>query len=88
MPEAEKQYGLTLTGRSTLTVTGVTEVDSFNEEMVALSTQDGPLTVLGSGLKIGQLSLDNGKMWVQGKIDVLSYADRREMGALLRRILR
>ena len=88
MPEGEQACALTLTGREKLSVTGVTEVESFNEEMVVLSTGDGPLTVLGSGLKIGQLSLENGKMWVEGRIDALSYADRREKGALMKRLFR
>ena len=88
MAEAARTHGLTLEGRGKLSVTGVTDVDSFNEEMVALATEDGALTVLGQGLKIGTLNLENGKLLVEGRIDALSYGDRKEKGTLMKRMFR
>ena len=88
MAETGKSHGVVLEGRARLTVTGVTEVDSFNEEMVALATGEGALTILGEGLRIGTLNLENGKLLVEGKIDALSYGDRREKGTLMKRMFR
>ena len=88
MQEAGKPHSLTLESRNKLAISGVTDVDSFNEEMVVLATGEGPLTVLGSSLRIGQLNLENGRLTVEGKIDAMSYADRREKGTLMKRMFR
>jgi len=88
MQENTKPHSMTLESRSRLVISGVTDVDSFNEETVVLATQEGPLTVLGSGLKIGQLNLENGRLSVEGRIDAMSYADRREKTTLMKRMFR
>lgn len=69
---------LTLTDRKRLSLSGVEEVDSFDEETVALSTVGGALTIRGSGLKINKLSLDGGELLVEGRIDGLEYVGENE----------
>jgi len=69
---------LNLTERKRLSLTGVEDVEAFDEETVVLSTSGGALTIRGSSLKINKLSLDGGELLVEGRIDSLEYAAERE----------
>ena len=68
-------HSLSLSDRRRLTVSGVEDVESFDEDTVVLETCGGTLTVRGSGLKIEKLSLDGGELVVEGRIDSLDYAE-------------
>ena len=75
--------------RSALSVTGVEEVESFDENTIVMYTGSGTLVVHGEGLHIEKLSLDGGDLKVEGSIDSLSYEDQgREKGGLLARLFR
>ena len=82
------EHRLTLTGRETLTVSGVEDVERFDETGIVMATSAGLLTVTGEGLHIGQLSLEGGELHVDGRIDAISYEDPSEGGGgWLRRLL-
>lgn len=66
-------HGLTLTNREVLEATGVTFVSSFDDREVVLDTTHGPLCLRGEDLHISQLSLDEGKVVVQGKLALIEY---------------
>ena len=68
-------HKLTLQSRESMEVQGVTDVISFDEVTVVLDTLCGHLTVNGEGLHIHTLSLENGKVTVEGKIDEIIYED-------------
>lgn len=61
--------------REKLFITGVSDVDSFDEQTVTVITSEGELSIRGSGLHIGKLSTDTGEMTVEGRIDALNYSD-------------
>ena len=71
-------HRLTLEGREKLTVSGVEDVERFDESCIVMSTCAGTLVVTGEGLHIGKLSLDGGELHVDGRIDALSYEDAPE----------
>ncbi len=79
-------HKLTLNERSVLTMTGVTEVASFDENAVVLHTGLGTLLVQGHDLQLKQLSLDGGQVAVHGTITALSYEEPRERGGWARRL--
>ena len=70
-----QSHSLSLSDRRRLTVSGVEDVDSFDEDTVVLATSGGSLTVRGSGLKIEKLSLDGGELVVEGRMDSLEYGE-------------
>lgn len=70
-----QSHSLSLNDRRRLTVSGVEDVESFDEDTVTLVTCGGTLAVRGSGLKIEKLSLDGGELVVEGRIDSLDYAE-------------
>ena len=68
-------HRLELTGRERLTVSGVEDVDRFDETGIVMSTSAGTLVVTGEDLHIGKLSLDGGELHVDGRIDSVTYED-------------
>ena len=80
MEEAQFPHKLTLQERKNLTMSGVTEVVSFEETAVVMKTTLGLLTVQGRDLKLKTLSLDGGQVVVDGQICALVYEEPRETG--------
>lgn len=66
-----------LDGRERLIVSGVDDVDRFDENEIVMTTSAGTLIVTGESLHIGKLSLDGGELHVDGHIDSLLYEDAR-----------
>lgn len=85
----EAPHHLILEGREQLSVSGVEEVESFDETQIVMYTSKGALIVRGEGLHIEKLSLDGGDLKVEGTIDSLTYEEsQREKGGLLSRLFR
>lgn len=74
----KKPHRVSIEGRERLTVTSVEDVDSFNENEVIFLTGVGMMTVLGEDLHISRLSLEDGNLVIEGKIEALDYADHEE----------
>lgn len=79
-------HKLTLNERKNLTVSGVTEVVSFDEGAVILKTGLGTLVVQGKDLKLKTLSLDGGQVAVDGQVSALIYEESKPSGGMLRRL--
>lgn len=78
--EEKLPHKLQLAERNKLTMTGVTEVVSFEENAVVLHTSLGTLVVQGRELKLKTLSLDGGQVAVDGEISALIYEEPRLSG--------
>ena len=79
-------HKLTLNERKKLTVTGVTEVVSFEEDAVVLKTALGTLAVQGRQLQLKTLSLEGGQVDVEGTVSALIYEEPKQAGGVLRRL--
>lgn len=89
MDERKGNHTLLLDRREKLSISGVLDVLSFDEEEIRLDTELGTLTVEGSALHINRLSVDNGEMVIEGEIDSCVYSDRNKAsGGLLSRMFR
>ena len=74
--------------REQLVISGVEEVESFDEITIFLTTAQGCLEIQGEELHIEKLSLDGGDLKVEGRVNALIYGEeRRERGGLLSRLL-
>ena len=67
--------------RRLLTVSGVSDVDSFDEQTVVVYTDLGLLTIRGNSLHINRLSVEVGELSVEGEINSLSYFDSQPKNA-------
>ena len=72
---AYTSHQLTLEGRERLTVSGVEDVERFDETGIIMSTAAGTLVITGEDLHIDKLSLDGGELHVDGRIDSVSYEE-------------
>ena len=83
-PQCELHHRLELEGRERLTVSGVEDVERFDESCIVMSTCVGTLIISGEELHIGKLSLDGGELHVDGHIDAVTYEESaQQRGASL-----
>ena len=61
--------------RNKVSISGVNDVDSFDEGMIVLFTSLGVLTVKGADLHIIKLNIDTGELSIEGDIDSLAYSE-------------
>ncbi len=66
---------VSLSDRRALSVSGVQDVDSFDEMTVVIYTELGELTVKGTGLHINRLNVETGDMTMEGNIESLTYTE-------------
>ena len=86
----EAAHHVILEGRESLTVSGVEEVESFDENTIVMHTSQGTLVIRGENLHIEKLSLDGGDLKVEGDVDALTYEDGRDQrsGGFFSRLFR
>ena len=85
----QPNYGMVLEKRAKALLTGVTEVVSFDDGQVVLSTHGGRLVITGAGLHVSSLVLEEGKLSLEGTIDGMHYeGGAQKRGGFLRRALR
>ncbi|NLW57053.1 MAG: sporulation protein YabP [Firmicutes bacterium] len=67
-------HQLTLVSRERLSLDGVTNVGSYDQEELVLETSQGVLVIKGDDLHLTQLNLEQGKISLTGWIDSLIYS--------------
>lgn len=83
------EQNISVENRETIRITGVTDVNGFDETYIDLSTELGDIMLRGTGLKIGKLSLEQHELVVNGYFYSCVYDDQKEQRAgVLRRIFR
>ncbi len=81
-----KEHKVEMQGRASLAVTGVEDVESFDETEIVMNTSQGNLIVRGSGLHIGKINLDVGEIKVEGVINDLSYEEVSGAGGIFAKL--
>ncbi len=83
---------LILENRGKLSISGVLDVLSFDDQVVILETELGLLTVKGENLRINKLSIDTSEVIVEGDIASLAYSDNKTVeknkGSLISKIFK
>ena len=80
-------HQLIMQDRTKLELSGVIEVDSFDENLVLCRTSFGLLSIRGNNLHVFRLDIDGTSLSVDGHIESLTYTDVRK-GGLFGRLLR
>ena len=73
---------LILENRKNLSISGITDVDNFDEKSIELYTQLGELTIQGRELHIDSMSVETGDMTITGDIWAIIYGDKDRKGPI------
>lgn len=84
--ENETQHTLNLLNRQNLSVTGVKDVDTFNEQEISAVCDNCKLIIKGDNLHIDELSIEAGILNVAGKISSLTYIEKVTSNSLVKRL--
>lgn len=85
----KKIHNVILENRNSLTLSGVTDVGSFDEQIIIVNTDIGDLTIKGENLHISRLSIETGDLTVDGTISQLIYSEvQSKNGGFLSKLLR
>lgn len=82
---------LVLENREKLSVSGVLDVLSFDDQVVMIETELGLLTVKGQNLRINKLSIDTSEVIVEGEVSYFAYSEatqNKSSGSLLSKIFK
>ena len=69
-------HQMSLKNRESMEVSGVTDVISFDEQSVILSTTCGNIEIGGASLHIHVLSMEQGVVSMDGRIDSVTYYEQ------------
>jgi len=78
----KSNHNMILENRKSLSISGITDVDSFDEKAICLYTQLGELTIQGKERHIDSMSVETGDMTVTGDIWAIIYGDKDRHGPL------
>lgn len=70
-------HNIILEGRKMLTISGVTDIDSFDEQTVVVYTEIGELLIKGYNLHISKIDVESGDLVLDGEIYSLMYSDQQ-----------
>ncbi len=70
-------HQFTLENREKMEVTGVINVESFDDEEIIMETEQGLLAIKGNGLHVKNLNLEQGEVKITGFIMELAYSERK-----------
>ncbi len=83
-----KPHTMLLDNRKKLSLTGVGDVQGFNEELVSITTSLGDLIIRGSKLHISKLNLETGEVDIDGQINSLQYVESRGNKSFIQRLFK
>lgn len=78
--ELSKPHSITVNERESITITGVEEVENFDEREIVLFTERGNLVLEGEDFKINTLSVESGDMEISGFLVNLRYSENAKSG--------
>lgn len=86
--KASVPHNIILEGRKVLRMSGVCDVDSFDEQTVIAFTNMGELTVRGDDIHISKLNIDTGELSLEGNFYALSYTDSTKQSGFFSKLFK
>ncbi len=71
----ELNQNIIMENRKKMSISGVVDVESFDEDNISLYTEAGMLNIRGEKMRINKLSVESGDVTVEGEINSLAYTD-------------
>lgn len=75
----EKNHLMSIDNRQKVILTGINNVQNFNETEIALETVMGLLTIKGSSLHMSRLNLETGDLVIDGQVDSFVYSEKQDI---------
>ena len=75
LSSSTRMHKVTMTNRRSCTVSGVSDVLSFDIHEILRETEQGMLMIKGDDLHVNRLTLEKGEVDVDGRIDSFTYSD-------------
>ncbi len=91
MAEANRtRHNIVMQSCNELSVSGVTDVDSFDEKQIKLFTECGELNIYGEDLHVNEMSVESGSVSIEGTVNALIYGDKnaKKRPGIIARLLR
>ena len=85
---SEKSHDLSIVCRKKLTLTGVEDVRSYDDDRIVLVTSLGGLVIAGRGMKLGRLDTASGIAEIEGLVKALEYTDGGAEKGLFKKLFR
>ena len=84
------KHNVIIENRERTSISGVVDIDSFNESFAQLYTDMGTLVINGEDLHINKLNVETGELIVDGYVCSFEYSDKMKQsgGSLLKRIFK
>lgn len=71
-----RNQNIILEDREKMSVTGVEQVESFNDNTIILTTIKGGMIIKGDSLNISKLNIEDGGVKIEGNINSINYTDK------------
>ncbi|NMA86772.1 MAG: sporulation protein YabP [Tissierellia bacterium] len=71
-----KNQNILVENRAKVTITGVEQVESFNDNTIILTTVKGGMIIKGENLHVGKLNIEDGNVKIEGIINGINYSDK------------
>lgn len=87
----KKPHNIIIESRKKIAITGVLDIDSFNEQGVIALTEQGILIIKGADLHINKLSVENGDVSIEAtRIDSITYTDvnNKKAGSIIKSLFK
>lgn len=82
-------HNIVIENRKKMTVSAVSDVDSFDEGLITMYTDMGQLTIKGENLHINKLSVESGDVEIEGTVYALVYTNTTaNKGGLISKLFR
>ncbi len=72
----ENNHHILVRNRESLEITGISKIDSLNDETFVLETIFGQMIISGSNLEMRNLNIDKGELFISGQVNVIEYHDK------------
>ena len=85
----KQPHNVILENRHTLSISGVQDVDSYDEQSVVAFSELGELTIKGENLHINKIDVQTGELSIEGDILEMRYSEHQtSKGGWVSRIFR
>jgi sporulation protein YabP len=83
-----ERHNVTIENRNRISITEVCSIDTFDEEEVCAELTEGGIIIKGKQLHIHMLDLEQGTAEITGRINSLTYTDKKKAKGTICRLFK